>query len=116
MEDAEPGRDKALERLRLENLRFAGQKPFCVDASIDDHGYSWLTGHYNYASDDPYAVPTAMMVLRPVGEYLGDTAFRSPFSTVSRGHLLTVNEDQETGEMDYIAYRIVSAIPGFEYP
>ncbi len=115
-DEAEEERDKALRLLMIKHAEFSDTKSFFVSVSVDDYGYYWLVDHPDYSSTDPFEVEREMMVLSPEGEYLGNTVFVNQFGSVSRGHLLTVEEAQETGEMDYIVYRIVSAIPGFEYP
>lgn len=54
------------------------------------------------------------LVLSPEGEFLGTTTMPDAGS-VSRGHLLTMAEDPETGEHLPTVYRIRAAVPGLGY-
>jgi hypothetical protein len=52
-------------------------------------------------------------VLSPEGEFLGRTS--APGRHFHRGHVLTSEEDPESGERFPVLYRIRSAVPGLEY-
>ena len=54
-------------------------------------------------------------ILSPEGQYLGDTRFPEN-GVMNRGRFCAVRYDEETGEVDYVIYRIESAVPGFVYP
>ncbi len=100
-----------------DHVAFADLKPVFTYARVDEFGYYWLQGNPDYSlGDDFNRARSTMMVLSPDGEYLGDTLYPELRSAVSCGYLLTTVEDEETGEMSFIAYRIVSAVEGFTYP
>ena len=91
-------------------------KTYWSGVGIDEYGYHWIGRHTDYTAPDPYAEPGRYMLLSPEGEYLGE--FQNPESRGgrSRGHFLSIREDEETGEMHYIVYRMVPAVEGFVYP
>ncbi len=100
---------------QAQNMPFAEHKAFWSLVEIDNEGYFWL---------DTGLLPALMVsdihtyrILSPDGEYLGDTT--RPFmlgSSISRGRLLILEEDPDTGEFIPTIYRIHSAIDGFIYP
>jgi hypothetical protein len=59
------------------------------------------------------APPWPWLVLSPEGEFLGRTS--APGRHFHRGHVLTSEEDPESGERFPVLYRIRSAVPGLEY-
>jgi hypothetical protein len=117
IDEAEEERDRLLSQALRDHAAFADLKPIFSYVRVDEDGYYWLQGNPDYSlGDDFYQARSPNMVLSPEGEYLGDTLFPELRSSVSRGHLLTTVEDEQTGEMDFIVYQIVSAVEGFTYP
>jgi hypothetical protein len=98
----------------LENVRFAPYRAFWNDIQTDDYGYIWLL--YPYYPILVEETGFVFRVISPEGEYLGDTKWPIPFGSLSRGHLLTVRNDEETGEEFLEVYRIESNSRGFIYP
>ena len=84
--------------------------------SSDEHGYHWITYYTDYAHPDPLEAPLRYRLLSPEGEYLGDVEYPERGASRSRGHLLVYREDDETGEIAYIVYRMIPAVEGFKYP
>ena len=72
------------------------------------------TNIFARSPDSP--IPADYRVFSPEGEYLGDTEWIAAEATVSRGHLLSVQENEETGELDLIVYQIRPAVSGLKYP
>ncbi len=56
------------------------------------------------------------MLLSPEGEYLRDVTHPLPGSWVSREYLLARHEDEESGETEFIVYRMIPIPDGFIYP
>jgi hypothetical protein len=115
--DAEGDRDQALAKKYLELVEFCDPKAFWFSAFPDDYGYIWAMYPKNLFAYSPDSPPTSSFrVFSPEGEYLGDTEWIATDATVSRGHLLTTQENEETGELDLIVYRINSVAEDFKYP
>ena len=60
--------------------------------------------------------PPERMLLSPEGEYLRDVTHPLPGSWVSREYLLARHEDEESGETEFIVYRMIPIPDGFIYP
>jgi len=115
--DADDGRSKALAKRYLELVEFCDPKAYWFSALPDDYGYIWAMHAKNLFAYPPDSPPTSSFrVFSPEGEYLGDTKWIVSEATVSRGHLLTIQEDEETGELNLIVHRIRPAVEGLEYP
>jgi hypothetical protein len=79
---------------------------------VDDKGFVWLMplpDHGGFQSGPSWS----WLVLSPEGEYLGRTL--APGSRFHRGHVLTAEEDPDSGEQFPVVYRIRPAVPGLEY-
>ncbi|MFC1543739.1 6-bladed beta-propeller [Gemmatimonadota bacterium] len=119
IEDEESTLLRTVYQAILENTEFADYMPFFQSASVDDFGWYWLRRQPSYEEDEPFGEQESeYMILSPEGEYLGNTTYPSPLSrcVVSQGQCLGTIEDEETGETDFVAYRIISAVPGLVYP
>lgn len=102
------------ERARFErdNPRYVDPKDYWQGMFVDDKGFVWLMplpDHGGYQSGPPWP----WLVLSPEGEFLGRTT--APGTQFHRGHVLTSEEDPESGERFPVLYRIRSAVPGLEY-
>ena len=84
--------------------------------SVDAFGYYWISRHIDYTSPDPFQEPTTRMLLSPAGEYLCDVRLPMSNSWLSQGHILTRQEDEETGEIILLVYRMIPIPEGFIYP
>jgi len=101
---------------QLKRLEFNEYFPLWSGISIDDSGFLWLGRPLRYIDWEPEQTRTySYRILSPDGEYLGDTT-RPHAGTLSRGHLLTRQEDEETGEVTRIVYRIVPIPEDLIYP
>jgi hypothetical protein len=98
-----------------ELLEFADPKANWFQAVVDDNGFVWLLGHRDYLHEGTLPRLGTHRLLSPQGEYLGDVAWPAMAMRISRGHLLSPQEDEETGEVDYIVYRATSKVAGFTY-
>jgi hypothetical protein len=107
---------RPLHEYELKHLEIADVYPFWLRVRVDDYGYHWLHRQQDYAAWEPdWTIVYSYEVLSPEGEHLGRTTFPSP-GTISRGHLLTMQEDETTGEIAYIIYRLRPLPEGFVYP
>ena len=113
---AADNRQKAMAEARKKHAVIPATKSFWSIVTVDDLGYSWLGSHPDYTAPEEDMNQGFYRVLSPEGEYLGDSTWPISAANVSRGHLLTYQEDEETGEVEYVVYRIVSAVPGLRYP
>lgn len=100
----------------LSRITFCDPKAFWFRVSLDESGYVWAryAGPGPVPSFDP-PLPILYRVFNQEGEYLGDTQWPVE-GTISRGHLLTIQEDADTGIQNIVVYRIRSRIRGFTYP
>ena len=100
----------------MDRVEFRDVMPYYENVSVGDYGYFWLTDNPDYTAEGVMETPLRLWVLSPEGEYLGDTRYPLMYGRVSRGYLCARQANEETGEIDYIIYRIESAVPGFVYP
>ena len=103
-------------KLRKKHARIPDVKPYWTSITIDDQGYYWLEGNPDYRAEGMAKYHQPMKVLNPDGEYLGDSRLPEMTFNISRGHVLTYHEDEETGESLFIVFQIVPAVEGLEYP
>jgi hypothetical protein len=105
---------RAFSQALLEDLRVPEFKAYWSGIEVDTYGYFWLTHAESYHG--PGADNMRWRLLSPEGEYLGDTGFQAQEATISHGHLLTIQENEETGEKDLIVYEIRPQVRGLRYP
>jgi hypothetical protein len=82
---------------------------------VDESGFIWAQKCYPYSADE-YPENAQYRIISPQGEYLGTTTRPVASGTVSRGHFLTIQTNQQSGKRELIVYRIHSALRGFKYP
>ncbi|MFC1529183.1 6-bladed beta-propeller [Gemmatimonadota bacterium] len=118
IEQASDDRERALYREVKQQVHIPEVKPAWMRLIVDDQGYCWLHEHDDLTVEEPWTLQPSFKVLSPDGEYLGKTEWpvRFPSAKVSRGHLLTMQENQESGEIEYIIYRLEPAVRRFNYP
>ncbi len=116
IESATDNRQKAMAEARKKHAVIPATKSFWSIVTVDDLGYCWLGSHPDNTAPEEDMYQGFYRVLSPEGEYLGDSTWPISAANVSRGHLLTYQEDEETGEVEYIVYRIVPAVEGLVYP
>ncbi len=98
----------------LKNLHLPTHKAFWSDIQTDDCGYLWLLYPTRALTLEDTGV--VFRIISPEGEYLGDTTWPIPSGSLSRGHLMTIRANEETGETILEVYRIESNQRGFTYP
>jgi hypothetical protein len=102
-------------RLEMEHTLFPDRMPYYLSVGIDRFGYFWVYPPVDlYISTPPS--PQRVRLLSPEGEYLGDVEMPPGIAGASHPYLCTRREDPETGDYDYIVYRLTPAVPGFSYP
>ncbi len=116
IESASGEQGKALLQGWKDNVIIPGIKSYWASVLVDDTGYSWLQYHIDYASYINGSNTPTFRVLSPEGEYLGDATWPSPMANISHGHLLTIFEDEETGQRTLVVYKIVPTVSGLEFP
>ncbi len=92
------------------------EKSCWASVTSDEYGFHWIAYYADYTHPDPFEVLLRYRLLNPEGEYLGDVEYPERGARLSRGHLLAYREDDETGEIAYIVYRMIPAVEGFKYP
>jgi hypothetical protein len=116
VDNAPDDQRKAMMEAMQKHAVIPNEKTFWASVSVDDYGYHWLAYHTDYSIEDTAERLRRFRVLSPEGEYLGDTAYPESYGQISRGHYLTEREDEETGEILHVIYRLVPAAEGFVYP
>ncbi|MFC1529157.1 6-bladed beta-propeller [Gemmatimonadota bacterium] len=114
IQDATNPRSRAFNQAMLEDLRLPEFKALWSDLVVDESGYIWLKHSEKFYSDQEPAV--CWRVLSPEGEYLGETRFAAVEASISHGHMLTIQENEETGVQDLIVYDIRPVARGLRYP
>ena len=115
--DAEDELSQTRARRYIELVEFRNPKAFWFSAYPDEDGYIWAMRAANIFARSPDSpISTIYRVFSPEGEYLGETEWIATEATVSRGHLLTVQENEETGELELIVYQIRPTVEGLKYP
>ncbi len=108
---------RSMYEAQLKHLEIADVYPFWSDLRLDDAGYHWLRRSLDYATWEPdWSYNYSFEVISPEGEHLGRSTFPDNSGILSRGHLLTMQEDEVTGEIAYIIYRLQPLPAGFTYP
>jgi len=115
LEEEREESSKRLIRLEMEHIQFADQMPYYLGVGMDRFGYFWVYPPTDiFISEEP--TPERVMLLSPEGEYLGDAEMPPGVAGGSHPYLCTRRENPETGDYDYIVYRMAPAVPGFTYP
>ncbi len=106
----------AMRQTQKKALTFSELKPAWTSMQVDDWGYCWLAiPETNQERRD--AGGTQYRVLAPDGRYLGNTRWPTTLAnaSVSRGHLLVVENDPDTREPIPTVYSISAAVAGFRF-
>ncbi len=111
-----PPEELAMERERMRHVEFNDPKGFWTDVTVDEYGYIWADRPGDLFRGWTGAGRTfEHLVFSPEGEYLGITNLPGA-SAISRGHLITRQDNEEAGGIEMVVYRIVPAVPGLKYP
>ena len=117
IDNAEDERRKAIAEAERRHALIPDVKAFWDNAGIDDYGYYWIRRFPDYTSQAPLEEQCPRYrLLSPEGEYLGDVEYPIPNAWSSRGMMLALEEDETTGEMIHLVYRMIPAVRGFRYP
>lgn len=108
---------EGVEREHLAQMRdavpFPEYRTFCSYIFLDDKGYLWLEV-YEEAYERAARGGVLYHVLSPGGEYLGDT--RAPaVGRVMRDRLLGQVTDPQSGQEEFLVWRLTSRIEDFRY-
>jgi hypothetical protein len=102
-----------LTRMRAD-VQFPEFRTFCRLIFQDDKGYIWLEVHEEDFERAAQGGGALYHVLNSEGEYLGDT--RAPAAgRVMRDMLLGAMTDQETGQEDFVVWRLEPRAERFRY-
>ncbi len=115
IDTAPEGRWKAMYKRQHELLEIPDKKDFWTRVQVDDSGFIWL-----YILTDS-SIPAeerqrVLYVVSPEGEFLGETTWPARSGTLSYGHFLVLETDEETGAKTGVAYRITPTVAGLDYP
>ncbi|MFC1529866.1 6-bladed beta-propeller [Gemmatimonadota bacterium] len=116
IDNATDDRRKAMAEARKKHADIPNVKTYWSFVMVDDQDYHWLSYHYDYSLEEDTEQKARFRILSPEGEYLGDTEYPEGYGQVSKGHFVTPREDEETGEILQVVYRLVPAAEGFVYP
>ena len=111
-----PPEQLSMERERLRRVEFNDPKGFWTDMTVDEYGYIWAD-----RPGDTFRGMTGTgrsfehLVFSPEGEYLGITNLPGS-SAISRGHLITRQDNEAGTGIELVVYRIMPAVPGLTYP
>jgi hypothetical protein len=100
-------------RIQRDNPRYVDPKDYWQGMIVDDNGFVWLDPLPDYG----VGVETGtyrFVIFSPEGEHLGQTTTPG-WPQPHRGHVLTAEEDPDSGERFPVVYRIRPAVPGLEY-
>jgi len=118
IQEAEDERLRAIRQKQLEYAEFQDPKAYFSIRHIDEYGYLWAVrpdaGLLSSAAAE--GSPTTCLLFSPEGEYLGDTVLPARNPQYVRDHIINVQENEETGVMEVIAYTIHPAVEGLKYP
>jgi len=104
------------ERDRLRHVEFNDPKGFWTDVTVDEYGYIWAERPgYTFQAITRAGISYEYLVFSPEGEFLGITNLPGT-SAISRGHLITRQDNEETGGIEMVVYRIQPAVEGLRYP
>ncbi len=92
------------------------QKGLWESVLVDDQGFHWLRYHTNWLLPEEERGLWSYMVFSPEGEYLGSVTWPGHICSISRGHYLWRNIDEETGGYRYVVYDTRPTVEGLEYP
>ncbi len=101
------------------HLEYPEYKAYWTWAMRDEAGYFWLQLPEEHPFESGVSRNLSYRVVSPEGAYLGDTTWPTVFDgqvRVSRGLLLTIKEDRETGDLIPTVYRIIPAMKDLSFP
>lgn len=115
--EAEDARRLASAKAALDHLEFCDPKAYWNDILIDEYGYIWARrpGDRFWITQGELVNPIYRL-FSPEGEYLGDTQLPADLGTITRGHHIAIQIEEETGEFDIVIYRMQSNVDEFHYP
>jgi hypothetical protein len=116
---AENDREKEAAKGRLEHVELNDPKAYWNDLIVDEYGYLWCERpdqtYHNIVGDVPSREHRFFRVFNPDGEYLGDTRVPT-WGSLSRGHFIALEDNEETGGFEVVLYRIRPAVEGMKFP
>jgi hypothetical protein len=117
MQNATDDRYREIAKQQLEHMEFCDPKSYWLGIHVEENGYiwaSWPEHFWLYALGDLHE-PTFRLI-DPDGVYLGDTKHPIEYGAITRGHVIAKLDNEDTGEIDIVVYRIIPAVEGLKYP
>ncbi len=115
--EAEDDRSRATREGQLEHIEFQDPKAFFSLTYICEYGYLWAAKpNINYITYPSGNSPVTLMLFNPDGEYLGDTQLPVGYRRITGDHVVSIQEDEETGVMDVVVYSMRPIVSGLDYP
>lgn len=106
-----------MEAIRIEQKKIAEIpefKGYWCKLDVDDAGFIWAQKPHPYYLDQ-YPERSTFLIFSPAGEYLGITVLPTVWGTISRGHFLSNQSDEETGLPVLTVFKIHPAVRGLNY-
>ena len=113
----EEAQSPVMEAFRIEQKKIAEipeTKGYWCRLVVDDAGFIWAQKPYPYYLDE-YPEGSTFLIFSPEGEYLGITVLPTDWGTISRGHFLSIDSDEETGLPIPTVYRMHPTVSGLDY-
>jgi len=111
-----PPEGLSMEQERLRHVEFNDPKGFWTDVTVDHNGFIWAAQPGDtFRGMTGTGMTYEHLVFSPEGEYLGITNLPGA-SAISRGHLITRQDNEAGTGIELVVYRIVPAVPGLEFP
>jgi len=103
-------------RNRLPHITYCDPKAWWDEIVVEENGFIWAgyPGYTHQAFTHSGVVEYRYRVFSPEGEYLGDTVLPDGGS-ISSGHLIAFETNDETQELECFIYRIQPAVAGLNY-
>jgi hypothetical protein len=111
--------EKASFEERIRHIELNDPKAYWDDLTVDENGYLWCERpdgtYHNIVGDVSVAHEHVFRIFSPEGEFLGESRVPSR-GTVSRGHFIALEDNEETGGFEVVLYRIHPDVDGLKYP
>ena len=117
-EQATDDRSRDQWRSELNKVRFPAKKALWQTIIVDDAGYIWLQeSEHRFAVVDNVIPTFTYIIVSPEGEFIGRTnRHKDGRIRISRGHMLEILYDQESGERSLLVYALRPLVVGLNYP
>jgi hypothetical protein len=115
---ADDMQSRIISRKVYEYVEYQDPKAYFGIEYIDEYGYIWAVRPDLGLSNDLFnrEVRNVRLLFSPEGEYLGETTLPHLHARPTRGRMICVQDDVETGAVEVVVYALRPLPAGFEYP